>query len=162
MEVWKPVVDYENLYEVNNYGDIRSLYSKKKNILKPYINRKGYKVVTLCKNGEQKTLLVHRLVAKAFIPNPDNLPCINHKDENGSNNNVSNLEWCSYLYNNTYGTRLTKHITKISKPVRCIETGVVYSSACSAQRETGIRQGDISQCCHHQRKSTGGYTWEFI
>lgn len=110
--------------------------------------------------GKQKTFSVHRLVALTFIPNPDNLPCINHKDEDKTNNNADNLEWCSYYYNNVYGHRLTKSSLKRSIPVRCIETGKIYSSAYAAQRETGIRQPTIWKCCHGKSKTAGGFHWE--
>ena len=161
MEIWKPVPDYEELYEVSNLGRVRSLF-KGDRILKQGIGSTGYKIVTLCRKGTQKTVNVHRLVASCFIPNPHNFPCINHKDENRLNNAVSNLEWCSYYYNNVYGDRLTKSALKQSLPVRCIETNVIYSSAYAAQRITGIRQSGICQCCHHKRKSAGGFHWEFI
>ena len=161
MEVWKPVPDYEGLYEVSNLGRVRSLYNGYR-ILKQAIGTRGYKNVCLCRKGTQKLANVHRLVALCFVPNPQNLPCVNHKDENKQNNEVSNLEWCSYYYNNVYGSRLTKSALKQSLPVRCIETDTIYSSAYSAQRETGIKQSGICQCCHHKRKSAGGFHWEFV
>lgn len=162
--VWKPIEGYESLYEVSNTGKIRSLcgrYGKNK-ILKQCIGSRGYLLVTLCDRKSQKTVNVHRIVAEAFLPNPDNLPCVNHKDENRKNNNVENLEWCSYYHNNIYGSRLTKSAMKRSKPVRCIETGLIYAGGCAAQRATGIRQGDISACCRGVRKSAGGFHWEFV
>ena len=163
MEIWKPIAEYEDLYEVSNYGRIRSLcgrYGENK-ILKQCIGSKGYKLVTLCRKGKQKTVNVHRLVALAFVPNPDSLPCVNHIDEDKNNNNASNLEWCSYYYNNIYGQRLTKSALKRSIPIICIETGIVYSSACAASRETGISQGGICKCCNKKRKTAGGFTWVF-
>ncbi len=164
MEIWKPITDYEDLYEVSNYGRIRSLcgrYGKNK-ILSQCVGSKGYKLVTLCKKGKQKTVNVHRLVAMAFIPNPDSLPCVNHIDEDKSNNNVSNLEWCSYYYNNIYGQRLTKSAAKRSIPVICVETGVIYTSACAASRKTGVQQSKICNCCHKKRKTAGGFRWAFL
>ena len=77
--------------------------------IKGSIGSNGYKVVRLCKNSKYKSYTVHRLVAQAFIPNPNNLPCINHKDENKTNNAVCNLEWCTYEYNNIYGTKIERH-----------------------------------------------------
>lgn len=152
MEIWLPVADYEGLYEVSNYGQVRSLYKPDKPIIKQCVGSKGYNLVTLCKAGKQKSVNVHRLVAITFVPNPNFLPCVNHKDENKTNNIASNLEWCSYYYNNTYGNRLTKSALKQSKPVLCIETGIVYSSAYAAQRKTGISQ---SGCLKFwQNKST--------
>ena len=117
-EIWKPVVGYEGLYEVSNFGRVRSLRRNK--ILKLKNEVDGYIRVTLCNGGTEKLYQVHRLVAQAFIPNPDNLPQINHKDEVKSNNIVTNLEWCTVHYNNTYGTRLQR------------------------VRETGLKNGTIS------------------
>jgi len=164
MAKWLPVPEYENLYEVSDDGQIRSLCGRYgyKNIIKQSTSNKGYKMVCLCNKGVQKTLAVHRIVAKVFIPNPENLPCVNHIDQDRNNNSVSNLEWCSYYYNNVYGDRLTKSAMKIGKPVKCIETGVVYSSAYAAQRETGILQSKISSCCHGRRKTTGKLHWTFV
>ena len=106
MEEWKEVPDYEGLYEVSNTGNVRSLIKNK--IIKGFINRCGYKLVGLSKNGISKWFQVHRLVAQVFIPNPDNLPMVNHKDEDKNNNRVENLEWCDAKYNINYGTRLDK------------------------------------------------------
>lgn len=165
MENWKPILGYESLYEVSTNGEIRSLckrYSDKPILLKQGTGSKGYKNVTLCKNGKQTTFNVHKIVASTFIPNPDSLPCINHKDEDKTNNNVSNLEWCSYYHNNVYGSRLSKSAAKKSMPVICVETGVKYSSAYVAYRETGIQQSGIWRCCHGKSKTAGGCHWKFI
>ena len=118
-EIWKDIEGYEGLYEVSSYGRVRSLgqfvnhnyggYAYRKGrILKPGLGSKKYLSVTLSKNGIQKQYSVHRLVAQAFIPNINNLPIINHKDENKLNNCVDNLEWCDYKYNVNYGNRLNK------------------------------------------------------
>ena len=107
-EVWKDIEGYEGLYQVSNTGQVKSLNYKGRGVvklLKQAINHNGYNYVILYKNGKTKHYSVHRLVALAFIPNPDNLPIVNHKDENPSNNNVNNLEWCTIAYNNNYGTR---------------------------------------------------------
>lgn len=115
-EIWKPVVGYEGLYEVSSYGRVRSLdrYVRYKSngyrlhrgrILTGSINRDGYIMCHIRTNEVSKYYLVHRLVAEAFIPNPYNLPEVNHLDEVKTNNRVENLEWCDVKYNNTYGTR---------------------------------------------------------
>lgn len=101
MEDWKDIKGYEGEYQISSCGRVRSL--KTNRVLKLYEG--DYSRVCLCKNGVKKTWKVHRLVADAFIPNPDNLPEINHKDENKYNNCVENLEWCSKVYNNNYGTK---------------------------------------------------------
>ena len=99
-EIYKDIVSYEDLYEVSDTGLVRNKVSGK--ILKPLKNNRGYLHVRLYKDGIGKFKLVHRLVANAFIPNPLNLPEVNHIDENKSNNNVDNLEWCSRQYNIDY------------------------------------------------------------
>lgn len=116
-EIWKDIRDYEGLYQVSNLGNVRSLrynHTEKIKLLKQGVNKKGYKYVRLFKNGKGKTHIVHRLVAMSFIPNPNNLPIVNHIDECKSNNMVSNLEWCTLVYNNAYGTR-NKRISKSLK-----------------------------------------------
>lgn len=119
IEEWRPVEGYEGLYEVSNLGRVRSVdryvvdslenrrFYKGK-VLSPGIRPDGYLFVILSCNGKSKTINVHRIVAQAFIPNFDNLPMVNHKDEDKSNNRVDNLEWCNAKYNNTYGTRQDK------------------------------------------------------
>lgn len=111
--VWKPVVGYENDYEVSTTGQVRNKHGL---ILKQGIKRSSatyYKIVSLSRNGVQTTKSVHRLVAQAFIPNPDNLPMVNHKDEDGTNNFVGNLEWCTREYNVNYGTAKERRAEKI-------------------------------------------------
>ena len=103
MEEWKNVIGYEGLYEVSNKGNVRNV--RRNTLLKLSKNRYGYIQVYLYKNGIRTVFRVHRLVAEAFIPNPDNLPQINHKNEDKSNNCVENLEWCTAKYNNNYGHR---------------------------------------------------------
>lgn len=102
-EIWKDIEGYEGLYQISNKGRVKSFHGKGR-IMKLGTHPLGYKLATLTKDGEQNTKQVHRLVAQAFIPNPENLPVINHKDENPSNNNVKNLEWCTQKYNLNYGT----------------------------------------------------------
>lgn len=121
-EIWKPVLGYEGLYEVSNLGRVRSvdrsvtynngqIHLHKGKLLSPgKTNKLGYLQVALCKNGSIKHKLVYRLVAEVFIPNPDNLPQVNHKDENPLNNCVDNLEWCTSEYNINYGTRTQRAI----------------------------------------------------
>ena len=99
-KIWKPIIGYENLYKINNYGEVLSLRSNK--ILKPNNNGIGYFIIQLCKNGKRKNYLIHRLVAEHFLDNPNNLPEVNHKDEDKSNNFVNNLEWCEHKYNMNY------------------------------------------------------------
>ena len=116
-EIWKSIKNYEGLYEVSNLGRVKSLnYNKtgKEQILKPAKVKNGYLLVGLCNNKKVKTYHVHRLVAQTFIPNPNDLPQVNHKDEDKENNCIDNLEWCSAEYNMNYGTR-NKRIGKANK-----------------------------------------------
>lgn len=96
-EVWKPVAGYEGLYEVSNLGNIYSI-KLKRNV--GYGNKEGYITVSLTKNNERREYLAHRIVAEAFIPNPENKPCVDHVDTNRKNNRVDNLRWCTYAENN--------------------------------------------------------------
>lgn len=105
-EIWKDIPEYEGLYQVNQWGDIYSLISNKR--LKYSISNDGYKQYNLFNKGKRKVMLAHRAVALAFIPNPNNYPVVNHKDENKENCYVDNLEWCDVLYNNTYNGKNDK------------------------------------------------------
>ena len=171
-EYWKPVVGYENLYEVSNLGRIRSFdrWVKSKNgsiricrgrILKPYTNKDGYLYVVLCKNNKHKTYKVHRLVAEAFLPNPDNLPQVNHKDENKQNNNVENLEFCDCKYNINFGTAIARRSKTISKAVvqYTLDGTFVreWPSAMDAEREGGFRSECICMCCKGKIKTHKGF-----
>lgn len=115
MEIWKDIKGFEGLYVISNLGNIKCLEHKcpgrykgkfrtvKEHIMKPTLNKtNGYYYVVLSNSDRGRTFAVHRLVAQAFLDNPENLPCVNHKDENRKNNTVENLEWCTSLYNNTY------------------------------------------------------------
>ena len=104
MEEWRDIKGYEGLYQVSSIGNVRSTKraGTQGKYIKPRIDNDGYNCVRLSKNGVMKNHFVHRLVAIAFIENENAYPCVNHKDENKSNNVVSNLEWCSVAYNNTY------------------------------------------------------------
>lgn len=164
-EIWKDIDGYEEKYKVSNLGRVKSInYNStgKEKILKPVKDKDGYLFVILSKKGKCKRFSVHRLVAQTFIENPNNLPFINHKDENKTNNSVENLEWCDRRYNNNYGTRNERIGVALSKQVKCLETGVVYSSTWQAKRETGVSQGNISSCCNGKYKTAGGYHWEFV
>ena len=152
MEIWKDIKDYEGLYWISNLGLVKNKHGK---ILKPRLSSNGYYNICLYKNSKAKCYTVHRLVAEAFINNPDNLPEINHKDENRLNNEASNLEWCDRKYNQHYGSA----IKKISKPVLCVETGIIYCSMIDASRKTNITIANIHKVCNGSRETAGGYHW---
>ena len=162
-EVWKDIKGYEGLYQVSSLGRVKSLPKYHFNycrILKP-VKTAGYLRVCLHKSFNQKDHLIHRLVAEAFIPNPANLPQVNHKDEDKNNNNVSNLEWCTSEYNMNYGTRLSK----VSAPViMCEKDGKVieeFNSISSAHKKYRYSTGSISECCNGKRNSAYGFIWKF-
>lgn len=111
-EIWKNIDGYENKYQISNFGRVRNC--KKNLILKPIINKFGYLKINLYSNKKMKTYLIHRLVAQAFIPNPNNLPIVHHKDENPSNPHVNNLEWCTQKHNLNCGNRAKKLSKKVS------------------------------------------------
>lgn len=154
-------------YFVNKKGDVMGRQGK---ILKPADNGTGYKIVILRKGNKSYARTVHRLVAEAFIENPDNLPEVNHKDENKANNSAENLEWCSHRYNNKYGTKVDRgrktraENGKQNKRVICVETNKVYKSIAEAASELNICLGDISRACRkvRGRKKCGGYHWAYV
>ena len=149
-------------YEVNEIGEVRS--KKTGIILSQRNDRYGYKRVTL-NDGKPKTAPVHRLVAEAFIPNPDNLPCINHKDEDKTNNCVDNLEWCTVAYNNRYGEHIRKCADSKKKAVIGTKDGKEYffDSTREAGETLGIPWRYIGDAIYHRgkRKTAGGYEWRF-
>lgn len=167
-EIFRQVSGYEGLYSVSNKG--RVLGEKRNRILKPAKNQCGYRFVVLFKDNAAKNHLVHRLVAEAFIDNPDNLPQINHKDENKDNNCVDNLKWCTAKYNCNYGSRNEKtgnnrRNGKLAKPVRQYSLDGEFikdwPSAIEVTRQLGFNQGGISRCCLGQIVQAYGYKWEY-
>lgn len=172
---------YEGLYEVSNLGNVRSLDRyvnhwqggkclKRGTLLAFGHNSGGYSLVKLCDNGKEKTAKVHRLVAQAFIPNPDNLPWVNHIDENPANNTVSNLEWCTPQYNATCGTvPARKSASSVnhrstSRAVQMVLDGTViatFPSVMQVERELGYGHGNISKCCHGKLPRAYGYEWRY-
>lgn len=176
MEIWKDIKGYEGLYQVSNTGKVKSLKRNTNNQYcnkdkeRKYYNIHGYLQIILCKEGKKQSSLVHRLVAETFIPNPDKLPCVNHKDENKLNNNVENLEWCTYEYNTNYGTRNKRSSektrnNKFSRPVLQYTLNGVYikeyPSIKEIERETGLNAGNICNCCNGKYKTAYGYIWKY-
>ena len=171
IEIFKDVKGYEGLYQISNVGNVKSLgndKTKKEKILKPAKNHKGYLFVGLCKQGKQKNHYIHRLVAQAFIDNPNNLEQINHKNEIKTDNRVENLEWCTPKQNNNYGTHNQRSAAnrinhpKRSKQVLCVETGKVYPSAHQVERELGFAKSNIVNVCNGKLKQAYSYTWRYV
>lgn len=180
-EIWKDISGYEGYYQVSSTGRVRSLdriavvsYGNRKSSNTRYKGKilcqsetNGYAQVVLHKNSIGETRRVNRLVAEAFIPNPQNLPIVNHKDENPKNNNIDNLEWCDHKYNANYGNcskkRSISHINKMynRKPVVCINTNEYFESSCDAERKTGIKSRSIRTACCNPNKTSGGYKWRY-
>lgn len=162
MEKWKEIEGYTD-YMVSNLGNVKSLgndKTRKEKILTKQKTTKGYLMVSLSKNGKQKIFKIHRLVAQAFIPNPNNLPQVNHKDENKTNNCVENLEWCSAEYNTNYGTRnerVSKSILQFSLNGEFIRK---WNSITEARKELNIGK-HISSCCNGKRTKAGGFIWGY-
>ena len=169
-EIWKPINDYEG-YEVSNYGRVRSInrniidkngktiYRNGKLLSQNKINS-GYLMVDFNINGIHKRELVHRLVAKAFISNPDNLPEINHKDENKLNNHIDNLEWCDGKFNKQYSDVFNKGGQAVSKSIKVIDPcgkETIYKSIAEASRATGFKTSAINWCIKDNRPNRKGY-----
>jgi len=188
-EVWRPAKGFDGIYEVSNYGHIlsRNPYHRKEPvILKTWLGNKGYLRITLRKNGAIVHKQVATLVAEAFLPNPNNLPQVNHKDENKTNNFVwvnedgsvdierSNLEWCSCKQNINHGTRNKRMVETRSRSGQLRgEKAVVqlsldghfvkvFRSMCEATRETGAYSSIICKCCKGIKQKHHGYKWRYL
>lgn len=190
-EIWKDIEGYEGLYQVSNLGNVKSFnYCGRKgneHIITPKQNSDGRLWVLLYSSGKTKPMLIHRLVGMAFIPNPENLPQINHKDENPKNNIVENLEWCTLEYNlmYTYKRHPEKYKNALNhvryargagKTARTNESrrGLVinqidrngdlvkqWPDSRTIHVETGMSDWSISECCRGKRKSAYGFKWQY-
>ena len=177
MEIWKDVPGYIGLYKVSNYGRLKSV--KKQLVLKTCGSGNRYKTVSLCK-GMRKTFRLHRLVAAAFIPNPDNKPCVDHIDGDKSNNRADNLRWVTTkenCNNPITKSRLNKKIgeymvgrlgglhqraKQIAMYSICGDLIKTFLSVKDAQRETGLNDSNIVKCCKGIKKTCGGYIWAYV
>ena len=182
IKIWKPIYGYENLYEVSNYGEIRSCdryikgnknskYLKKGKLISISYNHKGYARVRLSKDNVSKMYFVHRLVAQAFIPNPNNLPQVNHKDEVKSNNKIYNLEWCTNKYNHNYGTGIERAkencdyesiSKKLSKEVYQFDlkgTFIRKYYSVTSVSKYGFKPECVINCCKNRKNSYKKYLW---
>ena len=183
VETWVDIEGYEGMYQVSTLGRVRSLdrvvrganamsdsyqINLKGRILKQGMALNGYLFVVLCKDGKHKHATVHRLVAETFIPNPDNLPEINHKDENKSNNVVSNLEWCDRSYNVNYGTSLEKRSRKCFKRLEQLTMDgqhvAYYESVAELVRQSNgkYKANNIYMAARGDNESSYGYRWRYV
>lgn len=164
---YRDIKGYEGKYQVSNKGDVISLNfnrSGEAKTLKPGKSHNGYYSVKLSKNNELRSYRINRLVAEAFIPNPDNKPTVNHINHDITDNSVENLEWATHIEQCDQKWREHLHILNkawCSKEVRCIETGIIYKSAMEAQRCTGVNQGNLIQHLKGKYKTCGGFHWEY-
>ena len=169
-EIWKDIAGYEGLYQASDKGRIRSLSHYAKNnvnggqrmtkgrVLTPYKLPSGYLMVKLSKSEARKKISVHRLIALTFIDNKNNLPEVNHKDGDKSNNSIENLEWVSRKENQNH---MYDHgLNKKAKPVECLEDGARYRSILEASREKHISKQMIRESCILGRSSKGMH-WRF-
>lgn len=181
-EEWRPVKGYEGLYEVSSFGRVRSLDRvtikvdgrrdvKRGNQLKLKFDKSGYLRAWLsdAANGKkEKNAPVHRLVMDAFVPNPDNLPCVNHRNEDRTANYPDNMEWCTVAYNNAYGNRTANATITMNNRARNIlqfdlsgKLIAEYKSQTEAAIINGFKRGNISACCRGVNKTAYGYIWKY-
>lgn len=162
-EIWKEIDGYDGFYEISNFGRCKTHRAKEARLLKPVKCTNGYLEYQLSKNGKRKCHLVHRLVAQAFIPNPENKKEVNHIDECITNNIVSNLEWVTPKENCNYGTRNIRVAEKISiKVVQLSLDGElikVWNSLSEAERNLGADRSSIIRVCKGKQKTCIGYRW---
>ena len=184
-EIWKDIPCYEGLYKVSNKGNVKtlernvrgrngSICTRKEKILKPKKRSDGYLEVNLWIEGKYKTMKIHRLVCEAFLPNPYNLPEVNHINEDKEDNRLENLEYCDRKYNCNFGTRNERarisiskakkgvFNTKHSKAVKCLETGKIYPSLSEVHRQFGFSAGHICNCCNGKRNTCCGFHWQYV
>lgn len=162
MEERRAIAGYECLYVVSETGCVyRVMKDGSHREVKQLTDKDGYKSVCLCKENIKKSFRVHRLVAEAFIPNPFNMPVVNHKDEVKSNNHVSNLEWCSVKYNNHYNDGIKKRALKRMVPIVLFNASerLVFDSASVAASYLNTSHGNITSCArgYYGRKTVKGY-----
>ena len=164
MEIWKDIIGYEGLYQISSYGRVMSTVYDKPRIMKQSTDGRGYPVIRLVKNSKKWTGSVHRLVAVAFIDNPENKSTVNHINEIKSDNNVTNLEWLTNTENINYGNRNKLVSDKLKKSVTCTTLNdVVLFKVDSIQEcvKLGFNHTCVSLCCNNKRKSHMGLKFKF-
>lgn len=160
VEQWRDVVGYEGLYKVSDLGKVRSV--RRRRLLRPGIKSTGYAQVTLSRDGVNRYYSVHRIVAAAFLPNPNALPQVNHKNGKKQDNRLANLEWCSASENQQHKYKVLGKSGGHPKAVFCIETGQRWEAVHLAAQELNIHRTSISMVCHGRRKTAGGLHFKFL
>lgn len=171
-EIWKDIEGYEGLYKISSFGRIYSVertdkYGRKfgGSIRKPQKTNSGYYIIALCKNSIQRPFLLHRLVAKHFLPNPDNLPVVNHKDRNTANNSVNNLEWCTQSYNVLYEDAAKRAAIPRYKAITQYTVDGVFvkhwPSITEAAQYFNKSTSKFVACCKGKRKTAYGFIWRY-
>ena len=157
-EIWKDILEYEGLYKISSLGRVFSYKSRK--ILTPFFAGKGYKMITLVSNGNKVKHYIHRLVAKTFIPNPKNYPCIDHINTVHTDNRVENLKWCSFTQNNLNPITNSKRF----KPVAQLKNNNLIHIFHSINEATkyGFCLGQIINCCKGRNKHHKGFQWMYL
>jgi hypothetical protein len=151
-EIWRDAPGYEGAYQVSTLGRVRN--TKSGRVLRPHEQGRGYLQAMLSKQGKRSHPLVHRLVALAFVPNPENKPQINHKNGNKKDNRPENLEWCTMSENLLHRHRVLGQPGTRCRPVQCLNTGDCYPSAKAAAEALGLRRVGVTQVCNGQQKTT--------
>ena len=159
-----PVIGFENEYMISDDGVVFRKTERGLRKMKPHEDKDGYYKVILSKSNQRNTVFVHRLVAEAYIPNGEMLPCVNHKDENKQNNCVENLEWCTVRYNNTYNRISERRGEKRRKPIIAIGKGKIlyFESIKQAGEHLNISPCNISSCLTGRRKAAGGMRFCYL
>lgn len=155
----KDIKGYEGLYAITEDGQV---WSYRRNKYLKQQQARNYLSIELHKDNNRKNYFIHRLVAETYIPNPHNLPEVNHIDENKYNNCVDNLEWISHKDNMNHGTQKERASTKCKKRIRCIETDTVYNSTKEAAEALDIKAPNITACLKGRQKTSGKYHWEYV
>lgn len=172
---WYDIPNFEGIYKINLNGEVKNCY--RNTLLTLHLNNKGYFTVTLSKNGFGKNYTIHSLLAKIFLPNPYNKPCVDHINGDKTDNNLKNLRWATYKenLNNSNTKPIVKaniqkkwnidrqfNYKKLCKPVLCVETGIIYPSQMDASRKTGIKHTKICAACRGSHTRAGGFHWKKI
>lgn len=158
MEEWKPVIGFED-YEVSSFGRIKNKYGK---FLNPTIDSVGYKMVGLWKDKKETKNRLHRIIAKTFLENPDNLPCVNHIDGDKTNNTIDNLEWCTYKDNNLHAYKIGLKKGSNKKPVICEQTGEVFDSIREAANKFCLNYGSLKSHLQGRSKTIKKLIFRFL